>query len=384
MRRAGKAGSEALRIAMVGYPAYGGSGVVAAELGLALARRGHEVHLVSYELPFRLRRVGAEAERLIRFHRVEVPRYPLFDYPPYELALTNKLVDVARRQQIDLFHVHYAIPHAAAAELAREILAPRRLPVVTTLHGTDISLIGRDPSFREVTAHSIRRSDAVTAVSRWLAEETARQLAVPPPLVIPNFVDAAVYRRRPQRRLAAEGELLVCHVSNFRPVKRVDAVVRIFARVAAAVPARLLMAGDGPELGAAEAEVDALGVGERVHFLGRRDDVADILGEADVLLLPSATESFGLVALEAMAAEAVVVASDRGGLPEVVSDGETGFLFPPEAEEAMAEAVVALARDPERRRAMGRAARRRALRHFGVRAVVGAYEQLYRSLADVS
>ncbi|MDI3316728.1 MAG: N-acetyl-alpha-D-glucosaminyl L-malate synthase BshA [Bacillota bacterium] len=374
-----------MRIAMVGYPAYGGSGVVASELGLALARRGHEVHFISYELPFRLRRPGTEVERLIRFHRVEVPRYPLFDYPPYELALTNKLVDVARRQRIDLFHVHYAIPHAAAAELAREILRPLRTPVVTTLHGTDISLIGRDPSFREVTAHSIRESDAVTAVSRWLADETVRQLGVPRPQVIPNFVDAEVYRRRPRRQLvkewAAPGELVLCHVSNFRPVKRVQAVVRIFARVAASVPARLLMVGDGPELASAEAAVDALGVGERVRFLGRQDDVTALLGEADVLLLPSETESFGLVALEAMAAEAVVIASNRGGLPEVVVDGETGFLFPPEQEERMADVIVALARDPERRRAIGRAARRRAMEGFGVEQVVGSYERLYQSLA---
>src|SRR5213594_1884938 len=319
-----------MRIGITCYPTYGGSGAVATELGLELARRGHEVHFISYASPFRLR---GYAER-VTFHEVTQTEYPLFEQSsPYALALAVKQHEVAMRENLDLMHVHYAIPHAATAWLAKQMLKSQRdLKIVTTLHGTDITLVGRDPSYFSLTKFSIERSDRVTAVSKFLRDETYRAFgcgdcAV---AVIPNFINPAEYHppaagsaRKP---LGPADHKVLIHVSNFRPVKRIGDVVRAFAGVRKALPATLVMVGDGPDRELAQQEAERLGVKRDVRFVGRVDDVGDLLQRADLFLLPSETESFGLAALEAMACGVPVIASKAGGLPEVVRDGETGFL----------------------------------------------------------
>ncbi len=373
-----------LKIGITCYPTYGGSGAVATALGLDLARRGHEVHFITYAMPFRLR---GYAER-VYFHEVEtrMAHYPLFEHFPYTLALASKQHEVALREGLDLLHVHYAIPHATTAWLAREMLGEaRRLKVITTLHGTDITLVGQEASFHAITRFSIERSDAVTAVSRYLADETRRafdlpDLAIP---VIPNFVDLEEYRPRsegePCSPVAPAGHKVVIHISNFREVKRVQDVVRIFARVRRAMPATLLMVGDGPDREAAEQEARRLEVAEHVRFLGRLDNVASLLQASDLFLLPSQTESFGLAALEAMACGVPVVASRSGGLPEVIDDGVTGILEPPGSVEAMGRRAVDLLRDPVRHRALADAALGTARRYSG-EAVVPSYEALYHQV----
>jgi N-acetyl-alpha-D-glucosaminyl L-malate synthase BshA len=368
-----------MKIGITCYPTYGGSGAVATELGLALARRGHEVHFITYAYPFRLRGYN---ERVF-FHEVDTTtgHYPLFEHYPYTLALASKQHEVALREKLDVLHVHYAIPHATTAYLAREMLKPsRNLPVITTLHGTDITLVGQELGFFEITRFSIERSDVVTAVSTYLRDETVRAFGVKRDIsVIPNFVNTEEYQPgEPGCRdgLAPAGHLVLAHASNFREVKRVRDVVRIFARVRRALPATLLMIGDGPERGDAEQEARELQVDKDVRFLGRIDSVVDLLQATDLFLLPSQTESFGLAALEAMACGAPVVATRVGGIPEVVEDGRTGILELPGSVEAMARRAVELLRNPEAHRAMAEAAIRKA-REFSSERVVPMYEALY-------
>ncbi|MBX6377828.1 MAG: N-acetyl-alpha-D-glucosaminyl L-malate synthase BshA [Clostridia bacterium] len=373
-----------MRIGIVCYPTFGGSGVVAAELALELARRGHEVHLISYARPARLPAHVSD----VHFHPVRVPEYPLFPHPPYVLALANRMVAVARQEGVRLFHVHYAIPHATAAWLARQVLEAEaepgvRLRVVTTLHGTDTTLLGEDPSFYDVLAFSLAQSDAVTAVSRFLAAETTALFHLPEPVcVIPNFVDPRRVRRLPvARALCGPDERLVVHVSNFRPVKRVPQVVAVFAQVAKHLPCRLALVGDGPEREIALAEARRAGVGDRVIFLGEQTDVVGVLSQADLFLLPSAQESFGLAALEAMACQVPVVASRVGGLPELVEDGVTGYLCPPDDLACFIRRSLAVLLEPDHARALGREARRRVLERYAAEDAVSRYEDLYAAVA---
>jgi len=369
-----------MKIGITCYPTYGGSGALATELGLALARRGHEIHFISYASPFRLR---GFAERVF-FHEVDTTtaRYPLFDHFPYTLALASKQYEVARREALDILHVHYAIPHATTAWLAREMIQGQRpLKVITTLHGTDITLVGQEASFYEITKFSIERSDEVTAVSSFLRDETYRTFGCDScdVRVIPNFVNLEEYRIDPHAcrdGLAPSGHRVITHMSNFREVKRVKDVVRIFARIRRAMPATLLMVGDGPERSDAEQEAEQLGVSESVRFLGRLDRVATILQATDLFLLPSQSESFGLAALEAMACGAPAVASRAGGLPEVIEDGVSGILEPPGSVEAMARRSVDLLQDAARFQAMREAAVAKA-GTFSAEGIVPLYEALY-------
>ncbi len=372
-----------MKIGITCYPTYGGSGAVATALGLHLADRGHEVHFISYAQPFRL---GGFRERVF-FHEVEMEDYPLFEHPPYSLALAVAMHRTALREQLDLMHVHYAIPHATSAWIAREMLVGRRdLPIVTTLHGTDITLVGLHPSFHEITRFSILRSQGLTAVSEFLRAETVRDFTVPKERieVIPNFVDEAVWRpdKEPCHRsaLAPGGEKIVMHVSNFRAVKRVEDVVEVFALIARKVDARLVFVGDGPERPRAVDRAEELGVRHRTVFLGKHASVDELLACADLFLLPSSNESFGLAALEAMASGAPVLASRVGGIPEVVEDGVAGHLFPVGEVEAMAEAGIELLKDDPKRKAMGAAARSIAIERFAASAVVPRYEALYRRI----
>jgi N-acetyl-alpha-D-glucosaminyl L-malate synthase BshA len=370
-----------VRIGITCYPTYGGSGAVATELGMELAKRGHEVHFISYAQPFRL----PHFMEGVYFHEVEVARYPLFEYPPYSLALAASMHEVAIRRELDLLHVHYAIPHATSALLAKQMLAgERELKIITTLHGTDITLVGQERSFWEITRYSIAQSDGITAVSEYLKHETVENFRVPAEAieVIPNFVDPAHYdpERYPCVRDAflAKDEKLIVHISNFRPVKRLRDVIRTFAGIVREVPSRLVLIGDGPERSAAVEEARRLGVENRTVFLGKQDTVAELLGCADLFLLPSESESFGLAALEAMASGVPVVATRVGGLPEVVVDGVTGYLAPVGATEEMAHAAIRILRDPVRAKEMGRAAREIATERFGVDIVVPQYEAYYR------
>jgi len=376
-----------LNVGIVCYASVGGSGIVATELGKALATRGHQVHFISTETPFRL---GDFQEGLF-FHQVQTPTYPLFREPQYLLSLANTIVQVTRESNLDIVHAHYAVPHATAAFLARQVLAsggaltvPR---VVTTLHGTDITLIGSDPSYSQIVAFSIEQSDRVTAVSESLRASTCAELGVKRDIaVIPNFLDTAIHRRRERpdlrRRFTGgdEATKLVIHVSNFRPVKRIGAVMRIFDRIRQQVPARLLLVGDGPELAGAHRMSRELGIAHLVHGLGAQEEVAPLLSVSDVFLLPSSQESFGLAALEAMACEVPVVASRVGGLPEVIEDGVTGFLHPLDAMEAMAGSAVTLLTDAELHHRVAEAACRSVRNRFSVERVVPMYEDCYLAL----
>jgi len=366
-----------VNIGITCYPTVGGSGAVAAELGKQLARRGHSVHFVSYRLPFRL----DEFSDNIRFHEIDVTTYSLFEYPPHDLALAAKMAEVAREHRLDLFHVHYAIPHAITGFLAQEMLGADAPRLITTLHGTDITLVGQDRSFFEITKFGIERSQGVTAVSEFLKRMTLDEFEVRNPIeAIPNFVDLSLYAPRAHRdrsKVAGPGDKVLLHVSNFRPVKRVLDVVRIFERVHQEVPAVLLMAGEGPERASAQALARRLGLHDRVRFMGRQDHIEDILSMADVYLLPSELESFGLSALEAMASGVPVVGSDAGGLPEVVKHAETGFLLPVGDIEGMAARTVEILKDEEHQRCLGQAGRRRAAALFSADRVVTQYEKYY-------
>jgi N-acetyl-alpha-D-glucosaminyl L-malate synthase BshA len=370
-----------MKIGITCYPTYGGSGALATELGLELARRGHEVHFITYASPFRLR---GYAER-VYFHEVEtrIGRYPLFEHFPYSLALASKQHEVALRENLDVLHVHYAIPHATTAWLARAMLQGegRTLKVITTLHGTDITLVGQEASFYAITKFSIEQSDLVTAVSQYLRDETYRAFGCVgcDVKVIPNFVNLDEYHPDPDRHwegLAPVGHRRVMHVSNFREVKRVKDVIRVFARIRRAMPATLAMVGDGPERPDAETEAQELGVADDVKFLGRLDSVATLLQGCELFLLPSTMESFGLAALEAMACGSVVVATRVGGIPEVIEDGVSGILEPVGSVEAMGRRSVELLRAPEGLAAMKTAAIARA-RQFSADRIVPMYEALY-------
>jgi L-malate glycosyltransferase len=374
-----------LNVGIVCYPSVGGSGVVATELGKALARRGHQVHVISTDTPFRL----GEYQEGLWFHQVVTPTYPLFREPQYLLSLANKIVQVARDFRLDIVHAHYAVPHAAAAFMAQQVIAGgdrRTAPprVITTLHGTDITLVGSDPSYSEIVAFSIERSDAVTAVSESLRAATVVELGVKREiLVIPNFLDCQIYRRVDasglRRRFVGDDPQarIVTHVSNFRPVKRVDAVVDVFDRIRQRVPARLLLVGDGPELATAYRAARQRNISGLVHAVGAQEEVIPLLSASDVFLLPSSQESFGLAALEAMACGVPVVASNVGGLPEVIEHGVSGFLHPPEAHEAMAASATALLTDGRLHRDVAEAARQRVSSRFCAEHVVPSYEACY-------
>ena len=374
-----------MNIGILCYASVGGSGIIATELGKVLARRGHRVHILSSDTPARL----GDYQPGLSFHRVETPSYPLFREPQFLLSLTNKIVQVSRDERLDVVHAHYAIPHATAAYLARQILGSKgsgAVPrVITTLHGTDITLLGSDPSYSETVAFCIDQSDGVTAVSESLRTETVRELGVTREIrVIPNFVDCTANRRREvgvlRARLAPRNQKLLIHVSNFRPVKRVKTVVEVFARVRARVPARLLMVGDGPELADASRLARALDVSDDVDFLGEQDQVVPLLSAADVFLLPSVQESFGLAALEAMACEVPVVASRVGGLPEVIQDGVNGFLHAPDDLDGMAHSTLRLLTDEELHRRAAAAARQTAEGRYCDSKIVPLYEAYYEEV----
>ncbi len=379
-----------MNVGIVCYASVGGSGIVATELAKALADRGHQVRLISTEMPFRVStlRVG------LVFHAVQTPGYPLFREPQYLLSLANKIVQVSREHELDIIHAHYAIPHAAAAYLARQILANTpgtKVPhVITTLHGTDVTLIGSDSSYSETAAFCIDQSDGVTAVSESLRDDTYRELPVRANIhVIPNFLDCAYHRRSNDPVLRARftgGDpqaRLIIHVSNFRPVKRAAAVIDIFDRIRQRVPSsRLLLVGDGPDLDKACKRARALGLADAVEPLGEQEEVVPLLSVADLFLLPSEQESFGLAALEAMACQVPVVASRVGGLPEVIDDGVTGFLHPPDDLDAMAASAVALLTDPAHHRAVMEAALAAVLQRFCANAIVPLYVEFYSQVID--
>ena len=374
-----------MNVGIVCYASVGGSGIVATELAKALADRGHQVRLISPEMPFRVSslRVG------LAFHAVQTPGYPLFREPQYLLSLANKVVQVCREYQLDIIHAHYAIPHAAAAYLARQILANTpgtKVPhVITTLHGTDVTLIGSDSSYSETAAFCIDQSDGVTAVSESLRDDTYRELSVRAKIhVIPNFLDCDYHRRleNPVLRARFAGEdpqtRLIIHVSNFRPVKRAASVIDVFDRIRQRVPSsRLLLVGDGPDLDTACRRARELGLAEAVESLGEQEEVVPLLSVADLFLLPSEQESFGLAALEAMACQVPVVASRVGGLPEVIDDGVTGFLHPPDDLDAMASSAVALLTDPAHHQAVTEAALAAVLQRFCANAIVPLYVEFY-------
>jgi N-acetyl-alpha-D-glucosaminyl L-malate synthase BshA len=384
-----------VKIGIVCYASVGGSGIVATELARSLAARGHQVHVISSDIPFRLREHGGQ----VHFHRVETPAYPLFREPQYALSLSNSIVQVARAHDLDIVHAHYAVPHAAAAYLARQILAagaaadehvpkvPKVPKVITTLHGTDITLVGSDPSYSETVAFCIDQSDGVTAVSESLKADTYRFLPVKSPIeVIPNFLDCGQYLPSPNPELRArlcppdQYDGLLLHISNFRPVKRLDAVLEVFRRVRDRYRAKLVLAGDGPERARVAQSAAEADLTEHVEILGEQDDVRELLSAADVFLLPSAQESFGLAAAEAMACGTPVVASRVGGLPEVITDGETGFLHQPDDLDGMAASALNLLTDASLRDRLSRAARATIVERYCEERIVPMYEEFYARL----
>jgi N-acetyl-alpha-D-glucosaminyl L-malate synthase BshA len=375
-----------MRIGITCYPTYGGSGVVATELGIELAAMGHEVHFISYSQPFRL----SGRDQGIFYHEVPVSSYPLFEFPPYDLALASRMAEVAEFSKLDLLHVHYAIPHSVSALLARQMLAARgmKLPFVTTLHGTDITLVGLDRSYLPITRYAIQESDGVTAISDYLKEETVRHFGVTNPIeVVHNFVNCNVYtpldedvRQEGRKRLAGPGEAILMHLSNFRPVKRVLDVVKVFALVVKEIPARLVLVGDGPDRSTAEWLAHDLGIYDKIHFMGKQERVNELLPLADLMMMPSKLESFGLAALEAMACRVPAIATAVGGVPELIDDGVTGLLYPVGAVEQMAEGAIALLSDPPRLEAMREAARKTARERFCSTLVVPHYLRYYESV----
>jgi N-acetyl-alpha-D-glucosaminyl L-malate synthase BshA len=380
-----------MKIGITCYPTYGGSGVVATELGLELAQRGHEIHFISYAQPIRLR--GSEAN--IHYHEVEVSRYPLFDYPPYDLALATRMAEVAQLYDLDLLHVHYAIPHSVSALLARQMMAEgprgRRLPFVTTLHGTDITLVGLDRSYLPITRYSIEQSDGVTAISNYLRDRTLRVFDVKNSIeVIYNSVNCDVYHRNPDKvselraEYAPKGERILVHLSNFRPVKRLTDVIEIFDRVRKQIPSKLLMIGDGPDRSVAEWLAVQKGIHDDVLFLGKQDQIQETLGVADIMLMPSELESFGLAALEAMACEVVPIATRAGGVPEVIDHGKSGYLAEVGDVETMARYAIELLNDEPKLREMGRQGRAVALDRFCSTKIVKQYEDFYRRVLERS
>ncbi|MFM7671541.1 MAG: N-acetyl-alpha-D-glucosaminyl L-malate synthase BshA [Bacteroidota bacterium] len=371
-----------MRIGIVCYPTFGGSGVLATELGKALAQEGHSVHFITYQQPVRL----TEFLPNLFYHEVQVPTYPLFDYPPYETALASTLVDVIRNHELELLHVHYAIPHASAAYMAKQILRTegKDIPVITTLHGTDITLVGRDKTYEPVVTFSINQSDAITAVSENLRQETLNHFKITKPIeVIHNFVDTARFRRKPidafRQVLAPKGEKILVHASNFRKIKRVPDVVRIFAAVRAQVPSKLLFIGDGPERSTAEELSRELGVFDCVRFVGKQDQIEDILSIADLFLLTSEYESFGLAALEAMAAGVPVISTHAGGLGEVNIDGQTGFTCEVGDVAGMSAHAIELLQNDQLLQTFRKEARAQAAA-FDISNILPIYEALYQKV----
>jgi N-acetyl-alpha-D-glucosaminyl L-malate synthase BshA len=375
-----------MRIGITGYPTYGGSGVVATELGQELAARGHDIHFITSAPPIRMKRDDPH----IHFHQAEVVSYPLFDHSPYTLSLAVKMLEVFEKESLDLLHVHYAIPHSVSALLARQMAAPRRrLPFVTTLHGTDITLVGNNPNFLPITRYSIEQSDGVTSISQYLLRQTVEQFAIQRPIeVIPNFVNCELYCRTPDESLRAEwaphGEAILMHLSNFRPVKRILDAVEIFALVREKMPAKLVMVGDGPDRAPAEELARKRGVQNDVLFLGQQNEVQRKLSQADLFLLPSQLESFGLAALEAMACEVPVIATNVGGVPEVVDHGVDGYLVEPGEVQRAAKYAIDLLSRPDRGRAMGQLARINAKKKFCANDVIPMYERYYERILSQS
>jgi N-acetyl-alpha-D-glucosaminyl L-malate synthase BshA len=376
-----------MRIGITCYPTYGGSGVVATELGIELAALGHEVHFISYSQPFRL----SGRDEGIHYHDVPVSSYPLFEFPPYDLALASRMAEVAEFCNLDLLHVHYAIPHSVSALLARQMLAAkgRRLPFVTTLHGTDITLVGLDRSYLPITRYAIQESDGVTSISKYLKDETIQHFDVTRGIeVVTNFVNCDVYkplqdeaaRACARAKLARPDEAIFMHLSNFRPVKRVVDVVKIFALVAREVPAQLVLVGDGPDRSAAEWLAHDLKIHEKIHFLGKQERVNELLPLADLMLMPSELESFGLAALEAMACKVPSIATRVGGVPELIDHGVTGLLYPVGDVEEMAAGAMSLLRDRERLDAMREAGRKTAQKRFCSSLVVPQYVRYYEQV----
>ena len=373
-----------MKIGIVCYPTYGGSGVIATELGKALADKGHQIHFISYAMPMRLDGYLGN----VFYHEVEMSSYPLFDFPLYTPALASKMVEVARFEKLDLIHAHYAIPHATSAYLAREILG-NGLKIVTTLHGTDITLVGLEPSYLPVMKFSIEQSDGVTAVSRFLREKTTTNYGIDKEItVIPNFVDTEKYKRLPCEevceKFAPKGEKILVHVSNFRAVKRVQDVIRIFEQVHKKIESKLILAGDGPDRSGCEMLVRELNLQQHVRFLGKQLELVPILSAADIFLMPSQSESFGLSALEAMACEVPVVSSSVGGLPELQVHGETGYIAEIGDIDRMARYAIELLTNDSKHRLFGQAGRRRAVEQFDVHRIVNQYESYYRQCLDAS
>jgi len=373
-----------MKIGIVCYPTFGGSGVVATELGKALAKEGHQVHFITYSQPTRLDFFN---ENLF-YHQVDVRTYPLFQYPPYELVLSSKMVDVVKYEKLDLLHVHYAIPHASAAYMAKQILATEgiSIPVVTTLHGTDITLVGKDSSFAPVVTFSINASDGITAVSENLRSETYDYFNITKDIrVIPNFVDMERFSRQRKdhfkKAICPDGEYLIVHTSNFRKVKRVEDVVKVFYRVRQQVPSKLLLVGDGPERSNVEKLCRELGTCDDIRFLGKLEAIEEVLSVSDLFLMPSEKESFGLAALEAMACEVPVISSDAGGLPELNINGETGYALPIGDIDGMTEKALYILASPERLQEFKSRALKRA-QELEVSKVVPLYEAMYREVLE--
>ncbi len=371
-----------MNIGITCYPTYGGSGVVATELGKALAERGHTIHFISYAVPMRLQKFSDN----IVYHEVETSNYPLFDFPLYTLALTSKMVEVARYEKIDIFHCHYAIPHATSAFLATEILNQPNTRVITTLHGTDITLVGLEPSFLPVIKFSIERSDGVTAVSRFLKEKTLTNFGIDKPIeVIPNFVDSTKYKRIDTAGIRnlwpANGAKTLIHTSNFRPVKRVHDVIRIFSEVRKKIPSNLILIGDGPDRSSCELLCRELGIQDHVKFVGKQVEIVDLLSSGDLFLMPSQSESFGLSALEAMACGVPVISSSVGGLPELNIHNQTGYIAEIGDIDRMAKYAVDLLANPAKHRAFSEAARNRAI-EFNLDKIVTQYEEYYQRVLN--
>lgn len=379
-----------MKIGITCYPTYGGSGVVATELGIELAAAGHEVHFITYSQPFRL----TGREHGIFYHEVPVSNYPLFEYPPYDLALATRMSEVAAYYKLDLLHVHYAIPHSISAYLARQMLADRnhRLPFVTTLHGTDITLVGLDHSYLPITRFGIDESDGVTAISNYLRERTVSEFATRREIeVIPNFVNCDVYtplspeaRAAGRAQFAESGEKILLHLSNFRPVKRAVDVVEIFARVAREIPSRLLLIGDGPDRSQAEWLARRLRIQDRIHFLGKQAGVSDLLPLADLMLMPSELESFGLAALESMACRVPAIATSVGGVTELIDDDINGRLFAVGDVDGMARAAIELLSDGEDYEAMATAARHTAQQRYCASHIIPQYVDYYKRVLDAA
>ena len=371
-----------MKIGITCYPTYGGSGVVATELGKGLAKRGHQIHFISYAMPMRLDGFMNN----IFYHEVEMATYPLFEFPLYTPALASKMVEVAKFEKLDLIHAHYAIPHATSAYIAKQILNDEHLRIITTLHGTDITLIGLEPSFLSVMKFSIEKSDGVTAVSRFLKEKTITNYGINKEIeVIPNFVDTELFKRMAdtnlRKTIAPNGEKILIHISNFRIVKRVTDVIRIFNLVLKKIPSKLVLVGDGPDRSNCENLCRELQLGDNVKFLGKQAELVELLSAADLFLMPSQSESFGLSALEAMACEVPVISSSVGGLPELVVHGETGYIAEIGDVERMAKYATELLSNNTRREMFAKAGRKRAVENFDIDQIVGVYERHYERIS---